>query len=329
MSDNPPLLQVENLKSYIYTRWGVVRATDDVSFSVDRGETLGLVGESGSGKSITCLSLLRLLPKGGEIVGGRILFDGDDILTKSPAEMRDLRGRHISMILQDPMTSLNPVLSIGSQVAEPIELHQKLTGSAIGEKVIEALRLLKIPAPEHRIRDYPHQMSGGMRQRVVGAIAMSCEPELLIADEPTTSLDVTIQAQYLALLQEIQNERGVAIIFVTHDLGIVAKMCHRVAVMYAGRVVESVPVEGLFDNPMHPYTRALLASVPRSDVKVARLPSIEGQPPALHEALPACPFAPRCEHADAKCFAEPPPEVAVAEGHMARCWKVADGTISH
>ena len=326
---NQPLLQVENLKSYLFTRWGVVKAADDLSFTVGRGETLGLVGESGSGKSITCLSILRLLPAGGKIVGGRVLFDGEDLVDKSDAEMRTFRGRRISMILQDPMTSLNPVLSIGDQVAEPIRLHQNLRGSAVLAKVVEALRLLKIPAPEMRVRDYPHQMSGGMRQRVVGAIALSCEPDLLIADEPTTSLDVTIQAQYLALLQEIQKKHGISILFITHDLGIVAKMCHRVAVMYAGRIVELVPVMGLFDDPRHPYTRALLASVPNPDHPQPRLPSIEGQPPLLHEQLPACPFAPRCAHADKKCYDEEPPEVAVADDHMARCWRVADGTLPH
>ena len=324
-----PLLQVENLKSYLFTRWGVVKAADDLSFTVGRGETLGLVGESGSGKSITCLSILRLLPPGGKIVGGRVLFDGEDLVDKSDAEMRTFRGRRISMVLQDPMTSLNPVLSIGDQVAEPIRLHQSLRGGAVLAKVVEALRLLKIPAPEMRVRDYPHQMSGGMRQRVVGAIALSCEPDLLIADEPTTSLDVTIQAQYLALLQEIQKEHGISILFITHDLGIVAKMCHRVAVMYAGRIVELVPVMGLFDDARHPYTRALLASVPNPDRPQARLPSIEGQPPLLHERLPACPFAPRCAHADQKCYDEEPPEVAVADDHMARCWRVADGTLPH
>jgi oligopeptide/dipeptide ABC transporter ATP-binding protein len=316
-----PLLRVEDLRAQIRTRWGVVRAADGVSFTVGRGETLGLVGESGSGKSMTCLSLVRLLPRGGTIVGGKIVFDGEDLLTKSEREMRRLRGSRISMILQDPMTSLNPVLSVGTQVKEPIRLHQGLRGEAVAHKVLDALRLVRIPAPELRVNDYPHQMSGGMRQRVSGAIALSCEPELLIADEPTTSLDVTIQAQYLALLDEIRRERGVAIIFVTHDLGIVAKMCDRVAVMYAGRIVELVPVDALFDNPAHPYTKALLGALPQAGGRERRLPTIPGQPPALDEALPACPFAPRCALADRRCYNETPPHIVLASEHTVSCWK--------
>lgn len=324
-----PLLTVENLRAHLFTRYGVVRAVDDVSFTVARGETLGLVGESGSGKTMTCLALLRLLPPGGRIIDGRVRYAGADLLTKSEKDIRKVRGEQIAMILQDPMTSLNPVLSIGRQVEEPIRLHQRLTRTRARAKAIEILTRVRIPAAEHRVRDYPHQLSGGMRQRVMGAIALSCEPGLLIADEPTTSLDVTIQAQYLTLLKELQDEHGVAIIFVTHDLGIVAKLCHRVAVMYAGKIVELVSVDNLFDRPLHPYTRALLASVPKSDRRERRLPTIEGQPPTLHEALPACPFAPRCVHAEPKCFERAPPVVAMPDGSMARCWKVADGSLTH
>jgi oligopeptide/dipeptide ABC transporter ATP-binding protein len=316
-----PLLRVEDLRAQIRTRWGVVRAADGVSFTVSRGETLGLVGESGSGKSMTCLALIRLLPRGGAIVGGKIVFDGEDLLAKSEREMRRLRGSRISMILQDPMTSLNPVLSVGTQVKEPIHLHQGLRGEAVARKVLDALRLVRIPAPELRVNDYPHQMSGGMRQRVSGAIALSCEPELLIADEPTTSLDVTIQAQYLALLDEIRRTRGVAIIFVTHDLGIVAKMCDRVAVMYAGRIVELVPIDALFDTPAHPYTKALLAALPESGGRERRLPTIPGQPPSLDDALPACPFAPRCALADRRCCSETPPRIMLTPAHSVTCWK--------
>jgi oligopeptide/dipeptide ABC transporter ATP-binding protein len=316
-----PLLRVENLEAQIRTRWGVVRAVDGVSFTVGRGETLGLVGESGSGKSMTCLSLVRLLPRGGAVTNGKIVFDGEDLLAKSEREMRRVRGSRISMILQDPMTSLNPVLSVGTQVKEPIRLHQRLRGQAVARKVLDALRLVKIPAPELRVNDYPHQLSGGMRQRVSGAIALSCEPELLIADEPTTSLDVTVQAQYLALLDEIRREHDLAIIFVTHDLGIVAKMCDRVAVMYAGSIVELVPVEALFDAPAHPYTKALLAALPQASGRERRLPTIAGQPPALDEALPACPFAPRCALADRRCHSEKPPHAVLAPEHSVTCWK--------
>jgi len=325
-----PLLRVENLSAHLVTRWGTVKATNDVSFSLDQGETLGIVGESGSGKSITCLALLRLLPPGGQIVGGRILFNGEDLVTKSEREMRTIRGRQISMILQDPLTSLNPLLSIGEQVAEPIRLHQSGFGRGrVRDQVIDALRLLKIPAPEHRVHSYPHELSGGMRQRVMGAIAMSSRPQLLIADEPTTSLDVTVQAQYLELLQRIQDEQKISIIFVTHDLGIVAQLCHRVVVMYAGRIVETVRIRELFDRPAHPYTIALLGSLQAAPRRRQRQSAIEGQPPALHEPLPACPFAPRCRHADQKCFESAPPLVQINDGHSARCWRPIDGGTSH
>ena len=319
-----PLLQVEDLRTHFLSRWGTAKAVDGVSFSVFPGETLGLVGESGCGKSVTCLSILRLVPQpAGKIVGGRILWEGEDLLKKSEGEMRRIRGRCISMILQDPMTSLNPVFSIGDQVAEGIAIHQGLKAKALWQKTAEVLGLVRIPSPQARLREYPHQFSGGMRQRVVGAISIACEPRLLIADEPTTSLDVTIQLQYLTLLKDIQKRTGVAMIFVTHDFGIVAKICDRVAVMYAGRIVEIAEVQDLFNKPAHPYTRALLDSIPNLDEQVDRLYSIEGQPPALHGLPPGCAFAPRCSHVTRRCTDEYPAEVFLNSGHMARCWEAA------
>jgi oligopeptide/dipeptide ABC transporter ATP-binding protein len=317
------LLRVEDLRTYFYTRRGVVKAVDGVSFSVAPGETLGIVGESGSGKTMTSLSLLRLVPQpGGKIVSGKVLFEGVDLLQLSEAEMRDYRGSQISMILQDPMASLNPVYTVGEQVAEPLRQHQHLAGKALWDKVTEALRLLRIPSPRERLQNYPHQMSGGMRQRVVGGIAISCRPKLIIADEPTTALDATIQAQYLALLKDLQRETNVAMIFISHDFGIVAKMCDRVAVMYAGKIVETASVRELFRNPQHPYTIGLLNSVPRLDRKVERLASIEGQPPALLNLPLGCRFAPRCYAAFDRCWQEEPPRVRAGDGHFASCWNV-------
>lgn len=316
------ILDVCNLKTHFYTRRGVVKAVDGVSFSLNRGETLGLVGESGCGKTITSLSILRLVPKpAGRIVGGEIIFDGEDLVAKSEKEMESYRGKRISMILQDPMTSLNPVFTIGDQVAEPIKQHQKLKGPALWERVKEMLKLVRIPAPEIRIHDYPHQMSGGMRQRVVGAVGLSCQPYLLIADEPTTSLDVTIQSQYLRLLKEIQQKSMLSMIFITHDLGIVARVCDRVAVMYAGKIVESAGVRDLFNRPQHPYTVALLKSLPKLEVRTNRLFAIGGQPPSLIDFAGGCAFAPRCEHTDDKCRQEYPPQTTI-EGreHLVSCW---------
>ena len=319
------LLDVKDLKTYFFTRRGVVKAVDEVSFTLDVGETMGLVGESGCGKTITSLSLLQLVPKpAGRIVGGSIVFDGENLLTKSEKEMRDYRGSRLSMVLQDPMTSLNPVFTIGNQVAEPLTIHQKLKGQPLWEKVKEMLRLVRIPAAEVRMRDYPHQMSGGMRQRVVGAIALSCKPHLLIADEPTTSLDVTIQSQYLRLLKEIQQESGVSMIFITHDLGIVARICDRVAVMYAGKIVESAQVRELFNNPQHPYTIALMKSLPKLEERVDRLYAIGGQPPSLLDLPPGCAFYPRCSQADDKCRQEYPPYVSTADGHFVSCWRLEE-----
>ncbi len=316
---------VEDLRTHFFTRRGVVRAVDGVSFSVNPGQTLGLVGESGCGKTITCLSILRLVPQpAGRIVSGRILWNGENLLEKSETEIRRIRGRHISMILQDPMSSLNPLFSIGAQVAEPIKKHQGLRGRALRERVQEMLGLVNIPSPEIRFRDYPHQFSGGMRQRVVGAIALSCQPGLLIADEPTTSLDVSTQAQYLSFLKDLQKQRNFAAIFVTHDFGIVAKVCDVVAVMYAGRIVEIAPVLELFDQPAHPYTQALMRSVPTVEKKVESLFNIEGEPPDLSQGVPGCPFAPRCTQASDQCQkteATFPPDADLGNGHRVACWK--------
>jgi oligopeptide/dipeptide ABC transporter ATP-binding protein len=317
-----PLLRVEGLRTNIHTRRGTVHAVDNISFTVKRGEVLGLVGESGSGKTLTCLSILRLLPKGGQIAGGRIQLYGENLLDKSEREMRKIRGRHISMILQDPLASLNPILSIGDQVMEPIRLHRRSHRSQTRARAIDMLRMLKIPSPEQRMRDYPFQLSGGMRQRVLGAIALSCDPDLLIADEPTTSLDVTVQAQYLDHLRELQRERSLSIIFVTHDLGIVARMCDRVCVMYAGRIVETASVIDLFDHPAHPYTRALLRSVATRAIGRGRLNAIHGGPPPMYERLSGCPFAPRCVDAESRCREHEPHTVTVGADHSASCWKV-------
>ena len=325
MDDRETVLDVQDLQTHFHTKFGTVKAVDGVTFSLKRGETMGIVGESGSGKSVTVLSLMRLVPiPPGEIVGGKIILDGEDILELSESEMVKVRGSKIAMILQDPMTSLNPVFQVGSQVGEAIHIHQKLQGNTLLDRVIHVLRQVKIPAAESRIKDYPHQLSGGMRQRVVGAISISCEPKVLIADEPTTSLDATVQAQYLKLLKDIQEESELAIVFITHDLGIVAKTCDKVAVMYAGRIVETGNVRDIFYSPKHPYTEALLGSLPRLDVDVTRLDSIPGQPPALHDLPPGCPFAPRCKYAMDKCLEEYPPVYTINEGHSARCWRLEE-----
>ena len=315
-----PLLEVRGLRTYIYTRRGVVRAVDGASFSVRRGETLGIVGESGSGKSMTCLSILRLVPEpGGRIVGGEVVFEGENLLTKSADEMRQLRGSRIAMILQDPMASLNPALTVGEQIAETLTLHRGLRGRALDERVVDLLRQVRISDPERRVHAYPHQMSGGIRQRVAVAIAISCEPSLLIADEPTTSLDVTIQAQYLRLLKELQRTTNLAMIFVTHDLGIVAKLCDRVAVMYAGRIVESGTTREIFNRPRHPYTIGLLSCLPAPRRGREPLTAIEGQPPDLAHLPAGCSFAPRCSLAEARCRERTPPLDAIAPDHLVAC----------
>ena len=276
-----PLLDVKQLQTYFFSEQGtrMVKAVDGVSFTLAEGETLGIVGESGSGKTVTSLSILRLLPAAAHIVGGEIWFAGENLLAKSEREMRHVRGSQITMILQDPMMSLNPLFTIREQIAEPLRLHRGMRGTTVLERIKKVLRDVRIPSPEVRMREYPHQMSGGMRQRIVGAISISCEPRLLIADEPTTSLDVTIQAQYLKLLKDIQQQNGLAMIFITHNIGIVARMCDKVAVMYAGRLVERAPVRTIFNQSAHPYTEALLHAVPKLTDHSDRLWSIEGQPP--------------------------------------------------
>ena len=320
---SPVVLQVDGLKTYFETRWGTVKAVDGVSFNLRRGETLGIVGESGSGKSVTMLSLMRLIPEPpGRIVDGQILLEGQDLVQMSDKEMSDIRGSQIALIIQDPMTSLNPVFSIGNQVGEAIKIHQDIPKRTVVQQVLDVLRKVNIPAAETRVRDYPHQMSGGMRQRVVGAIGISCEPIVLIADEPTTSLDVTIQAQYLKLLKELQEASNIGLIFITHDFGIVAKMCDRVAVMYAGRIVEMGDVRDIFNHPSHPYTEALLASVPKLEEDVDRLYSIEGQPPTLHDLPTGCPFAPRCQYVMDKCETTYPTQFDVSDSHYAACWRL-------
>jgi peptide/nickel transport system ATP-binding protein/oligopeptide transport system ATP-binding protein len=317
------LLQVEDLRSYFFTRRGVVKAVDGVSFYVREGETFGIAGESACGKTVTALSIIRLLPEpAGQVVGGKVILDGTNLLELDKKEMREYRGRMISMILQDPMTSLNPVYTIGDQIAESVRLHQGLRDEKVKEEVISALRLLNIPSPEVILRQYPFQMSGGMRQRVVGAIAMSCRPRLLIADEPTTALDATIQTQYLALLKDVQKKTNVAIIFITHDFGVIADMCHRVAVMYAGKIVETATTREIFNAPKHPYTSALIDSVPHLDRKDSRLYSIKGQPPSLLNLPPGCRFAPRCPVVKAVCREQEPPEVEIGDGHSVSCWRV-------
>ena len=315
------VLQVEDLKTYFFTRSGVVKAVDGVSFELKRGETLGIVGESGSGKSMTAWSILGLVPEpAGRIVGGRILHQGEDLLQKSRADMREIRGSGICMVMQDPLTSLNPVFTVGNQIIESLSLDSDDHRRTLREKAVDLLTKVNIPAPESRLDSFPHQMSGGMRQRVVGAIAIARSPNVLIADEPTTSLDATIQLQYLRLLKDIQAQTGAAIIFITHDFGIVARMCDRVAVMYAGRFVEQADVEQLFDNPSHPYTEALLQSVPDLDTDVDLLPSIEGQPPSPDDLPEGCAFAPRCPYVFDKC-SEYPPEFPIGPGQIARCWR--------
>ena len=317
----PPLLVVDDLKTHFFTRRGVVKAVDGVSFTLNAGETLALVGESGSGKSVTCLSLVRLVPEpAGRIVGGKVLLDGEDLLLKTPAQMRRVRGKQIAMVLQDPMTSLNPALTINTQVGEVVRLHQGLRGRALRDRVLDALKRLRISAPDTRLGQYPHQFSGGMRQRVSSAIALSCAPRLLIADEPTTSLDVTIQAQYLELLKEVQASAGVAVILVTHDFGIVAANADRVAVMYAGKIVEMGTTLQVFNNPRHPYTQALLRCLPDVGLRREQLVEIGGQPPDLAQLPPGCPFAPRCPERQPVCEQTPPASVEVEDGHVASCW---------
>jgi len=318
-----PLLRVSDLQTQYFSFGGtrVVKAVDGVSFTLGEGETIGLVGESGCGKTTTCLSVVGLLPPAARIVGGSIEFAGEELTTKRPREMRRIRGRQIAMILQDPMASLNPLFSIYWQVAEPAYHHQGLRGRSLRQRVRDLLRAVRIASPEVRMREYPHQMSGGMRQRVVGAIAMAGGPRLIIADEPTTNLDVTIQAQYLEVLKDIQQESGVALIFVTHNLGIVAKMCDKMAVMYAGKIVEHGAVRDLFRDPKHPYTQALLGSMPKLGSKEP-LFAIPGQPPNLAQLPSGCAFQPRCVHAMPRCAKQEPDDSRIGPNWTAKCWLV-------
>ncbi len=320
--DAPPVLQVEDLRTYFFTRDGVTRAVDGVGFEVRAGETVGIVGESGCGKSVTALSILRLLPpRLGRTVGGTIRFDGRNLLDLEESEMRTIRGGRIAMIFQEPMTSLNPVLTVGDQIAEAVRIHEGKSRAEALARAVEMLRIVRIPDADKRVNDYPHQFSGGMRQRVMIAMALSCNPRLLIADEPTTALDVTIQAQILKLMIELKSSIGAAIMLITHDLGVVAETCQRVIVMYAGRVVEEADVFELFDRPLHPYTRGLMASIPRLKSGSQRLTEIPGMVPSLRDPIPGCAFAPRCPLATARCHAEAPSLAEHGAGHRVSCWE--------
>ena len=321
MAATAPLLEVEGLKTHFYTRDGVVRAVDGLSFSVQPGETLAIVGESGCGKSVTSLSILRLIASPpGRTVAGSIRFEGrGDLLALSERDMRDVRGNEISMIFQEPMTSLNPSFTIGDQIIETILRHRGGSRRQARERAIELLRRVHIPSPDKRIDEYPHKLSGGMRQRVMIAMALACDPRLLIADEPTTALDVTLQAQILDLMRELKAASGAAIILITHDLGVVAEVCDEVAVMYAGEIVERAPVDELFANPQHPYTVGLLGSIPRLGRRAAHLATIEGMVPNMANPPPGCRFAARCPFVVESCIAAPPPLVIVSPGHASRC----------
>jgi peptide/nickel transport system ATP-binding protein len=326
------VLSVEDLQTVFYTRAGMVRAVDRMSFTLAAGETLAVVGESGCGKSITALSLMRLIPDPpGRIIGGKVMLEGTDLLQLSEPEMRKVRGNRVSMIFQEPMTSLNPVITVGRQISQALMMHQGMSKSEAMERAVEMLRLVKVPEPAQRVKEYPHQLSGGMRQRVMIAMALSCNPRILIADEPTTALDVTIQAQILQLILELQNKLGTAVILITHDLGVVAETAQRVIVMYAGRKVEEATVEDLFAHPLHPYTRGLMASIPRLGLmrdKAAesgtRLQEIPGMVPPLYDLPKGCAYAPRCARASDKCRAEYPPFEEKRPAHWAACWHAGE-----
>ena len=320
MSAADPLLEVENLKVIFHgDRGRITHAVDSLDLTVRRGQTLGLVGESGCGKSVTALAIMGLLPSGSADVSGRIRFDRIDMLTLSDREMRDMRGDRLAMIFQEPMTSLNPMYSIGEQIAETLIRHRSLSRHKARERTIELLRLVKIPSPEERVDDYPHRLSGGMRQRAMIALALACDPMLLIADEPTTALDVTIQAQILDLMRDLKAAAGAAIILITHDLGVVAEVCDEVAVMYAGEIVERAPVDVLFAGPQHPYTIGLLGSMPRLDSSAAELAAIDGMVPNMAALPPGCRFAPRCPFVREICTQAPPPMVPIGPSHQSRC----------
>ncbi|WFU56548.1 ABC transporter ATP-binding protein [Bradyrhizobium pachyrhizi] len=323
------VLEVKNLQTVFFTNSGLFRAVDDVSFSVRRGETLAIVGESGCGKSVSALSIMRLVPDPpGRIVGGSVTLEGTDLLKLDDAAMRDIRGNRISMIFQEPMTSLNPVMRIGDQIIEAVRLHQKVSSKEAWKQAVDMLRLVRIPEPERRAQEYPHQLSGGMRQRAMIAMALACRPALLIADEPTTALDVTIQAQILALIVDLQQRLGTGLILITHDLGVVAQTAQRVIVMYAGKKVEEATVESLFETPLHPYTRGLMASIPavpspdaREDVRLVEIP---GMVPSLTKLPPGCAFAPRCKLAVDRCRQEYPPLDETKSNHWAACWRAGE-----
>ena len=323
-----PVLCIDDLSTHFFTRDGVVRAVDNLSCHVDAGETLGIVGESGCGKSVTSLSVMRLVQTPpGRIVAGRVRLMGRDLLALSEREMREVRGNEVSMIFQEPMTSLNPVLSIGQQLTETIRRHRGFSHANARKRAVEMLRLVQIPDPERRLDEYPHQLSGGMRQRVMIAMAFACDPKVLIADEPTTALDVTIQAQILALMSDIQERLGTAIVLITHDLGVVAEMCQRVIVMYAGRKVEEADVTTLFDRPLHPYTRGLMGSMPhlqRSQGEAVRLKEIPGMVPSLLNPAPGCRFAGRCPRVSARCRSHEPPLHEREPRHWVACWHIGD-----
>jgi oligopeptide transport system ATP-binding protein len=313
------LLEVSNLCTHFHTPDGTVKAVDGVSFHLDRGETLGIVGESGSGKSVTSLSLLRLVDPPGKIVAGNILFDGQDLLSYDDEQMRRIRGKRIAMVFQDAMAALNPVLTIGRQLTETLKVHLQLENAEARQRAVALLRLVGIPLPEQRLASYPHQLSGGMRQRVMIAIALSCRPDLLIADEPTSALDVTIQAQILELVRRLQTEMQMGVILITHDLGVIAGMVDRVLVMYAGKIVEEAPTEQIFADPRMPYTIGLIDALPRLDEQRGRLHPVRGAPPSLINLPDACPFAPRCDFARDICVRQPPPLRQVDAGHRAAC----------
>ena len=319
-----PLLSVEDLKTYVFTPNGIVRAVDGVSFTLEPGQAMGLVGESGCGKSMTCHSIIGLLPTSARTIGGRIMFDGEDLLAKPEKEMTSHRGKKIGMILQDPLMSLNPVFTVGNQVAEVFRLDSPhASRDSVNRKVVEVLTRVKIPSAERRLRNYPFEFSGGMRQRVVAAMAMARSPKLLIADEPTTALDVTIQDQFLRLLRDMQTESQMALILVTHNLGIVAEVCHTVAIMYAGRIVEYGSVERVYNQPAHPYTRGLMDALPKIGVRRRRLFQIEGEPPDLCGLPPGCRFHPRCTLATPECRRGYPPMTELPAGGCAACWHIA------
>lgn len=322
-----PLLEIRNLKTCFYTEDGVVPAIENVSFSLDKGETIGIVGESGSGKSVTALSVMRLIPNPpGRIECGEIIFEGENLLEKRMDQMRGIRGNDIAMIFQEPMTSLNPVLTVGDQIMEAIVLHQKLSKQDAKDKAVHMLRLVGIPSPERRVNDYPHQMSGGMRQRVMIAMALSCNPKLLIADEPTTALDVTVQAQILELMMALKDDLGTSVMLITHDLGVIAETADKVVVMYAGNVVEKAGVRELFREPAHPYTMGLLGSIPKLSEDSKRLQSIEGVVPSPFNMPKGCRFSPRCGHAMDICREREPVFAKIADGHHVSCWKYAAGS---